>query len=251
MFNGMPQLLLSPTLSPLLAAGHVSARKAFERIAEQGFRYVQLSGGMTGMRPRDLDRSARRDLKVRMQRCDLTPSGIDLWIPVDHFTDPATNDAAVNAVVAAFELSADIGAGSVSIQLPESLDTDMVQFLAAQSDRYSVSVADHGLGTYEEFGCGCDPATLIQAGYDPHRRVSEMTSTDGAGLTAVRVSDCDDLGRVALGSGQLDIVAYRGAVATIPWHEAVILDLRRVLNPWQAMVTGQAAWDAADPFPHI
>jgi len=250
-FEGIPQLPLSPTLGPLLNAGHMSAKRAFELISDECFRFVQLPGGLKGLRPCDLDRSARRDLTVRMRRVGLTASGIDLWIPVDHFTDQSKADAAISAVIGALELAADIGAASVSIQLPENLDRDVVQFMAAQSDRYSIAIADHGTGEYMDLGYGCDPATIIQAGYDPHSIVSEVVASDGIELTSVRISDCDDLGRVTLGTGRLDIVAYRGALATIPWHDGVVFDLRRVLTPWQAMVSGQAAWDAADPFSHI
>ena len=94
-------LPLAPTLAPL----GDRPRVALDRFAAMGFRHVQLSAMQPGLRPRDLDRSGRRDLGVRLGRLGMTAAGVDLWIPQTHFVDPYQVDRAVAAVLGAIELA--------------------------------------------------------------------------------------------------------------------------------------------------
>ena len=90
---------LAPTLGPL--AELLAPRSVFDRLSELGYRYVQLSAAQPGLRPRELDKSARRDLLATLRRREMSPAGVDLWIPPDHFLASATVDRAAEAVVEA------------------------------------------------------------------------------------------------------------------------------------------------------
>jgi hypothetical protein len=73
-----------------------------------GFRAAQLDGTAAGLRARELDRSARRELAALIRRAELGFSGIDLWIPSAHFAEQSSADRAVAATVGALELCADL-----------------------------------------------------------------------------------------------------------------------------------------------
>ncbi len=138
-----PQLPLAPTLGPL----GDQPRAALDRLAAMGFRYVQLSATQSGLRPRDLDRSARRDLLVRLRRLEMQVSGLDLWIPPAHFLDPALVDRAVDAVRAALELAGDLQRCPISLELPRPLDDEslgpVIETIAELALRVGVELADH------------------------------------------------------------------------------------------------------------
>src|SRR5262245_10456016 len=73
-----------------------------------GCRAVQLNGAAAGLRARELDRSARRDLAATLKRAEVGFSGVDLFVPPEHFGAMAHQDRAVSAVVGAVELAAEI-----------------------------------------------------------------------------------------------------------------------------------------------
>src|SRR5690606_13026801 len=69
-------------------------RAPIEAAAKAGFRAVALDASAAGLRPRDLDRSARRDLAALLRRLELAFAGLDLWIPPEHFASPEHADRA-------------------------------------------------------------------------------------------------------------------------------------------------------------
>ena len=81
--------------------GGVDPRRAIEWVAgfvaSHGVRSIQLDVTMPEVRPRDLDRSGRRDLAALLRRCGLSISGLDLFIPPEHFSDAASEERAVGA----------------------------------------------------------------------------------------------------------------------------------------------------------
>ena len=108
-----PRAMLAATLEPL-----GDPVESLEWLGGAGVRGVQLSATQPGLRPRTLDGAARRELRARLKRLELTLSGLDLWIPPEHFTEPANVDRATAAAEAAVVLAADLGRVPVSMTLP-------------------------------------------------------------------------------------------------------------------------------------
>ena len=92
------------TLAPTLTGLGERPRVVLDRLAVCGFRAVQLSASQPGLRPRELDRSGRRDLAGRLRRLALVAAGVDLWIPRAQLLDPARVDRAVGTMLDAVGL---------------------------------------------------------------------------------------------------------------------------------------------------
>jgi sugar phosphate isomerase/epimerase len=247
------ELVLAPTLQPLGG----EARDDLARIASMGFRAVQLSATQSGMRPRELDASARRGLRAALRRLELAPSGIDLWIPPEHFTDSEHIERAIDAVRSAVELAADLGRVPVSLTLPHSRDPatggdasnsrtpaeheastsldDAVAAIASHAERFGVELADHAipnsshLGHDRALGWGIDPAAWLARGENPARIVTQSHRTDH--LVSARLADMLHSGmRGPPGEGpdhRLDTLAYRVALSVAGYRRPVVLDARQ------------------------
>ena len=245
-------LSLAPTLSPLLAATDDASdiRGGLTRLSSLGFRHVQLSATQSGLRPRDLDRSARRDLLATLRRHELDLSGLDCWIPASHFTDLSHQDRAIDAVRASIELAADLGRVPISLALPtEATDeppstwrTDLI----SHAGRLGVSLADHAVppSKRESAEIGIDPAALLSHSLDPATTVHQSARR----LAAARLSDLDQTGlRCPLGAnsdGRLDVLAYRVALTLAEFPRPVVMDARLWVDPWQGLTLSQARWKA-------
>ncbi|MHC4948182.1 MAG: hypothetical protein ACYTG1_07960 [Planctomycetota bacterium] len=230
----------APTLSPL----GDTPRAALDALSARGFRRVQLDAARPGLRPRELDRSARRDLAAALRRRELAPAGLDLWIPPAHLVDPGHTDRAVRAVVEAIGLAADLGGVPVSLELPPDADATAVAAITAESQRRDVPVADHALPAADggPLSRGVDPARWLGAGEDPVAAVHAA----GDRLAAARLSDLDAGGRAVPAGGpggRLDLLAYRVALSVCGFARPVVLDARGLADPWSALEAGRAAWE--------
>jgi sugar phosphate isomerase/epimerase len=223
-------------------------RAAIEWAAGLGYRAVQLDATVPGIRPRELDRSARRDLAALLRRLELGFSGLDLWIPPPHFADAANADRALAATAQALELAADLsrltesGDGAVvSIALPDKAAGFAMESLAGAADRVGARLADHRWPVQVDasgpIGIGIDPAALLAAGSDPASEVSRLATTP----VAARLSDVVPGGRVAVGSGRLDVLGYRVALATKGYARRLVVDLRGVRDQEAAANAALAA----------
>lgn len=229
---------LAPTLAPL-CTGDADPRAVLDELARRGFRMIQLSAALPGMRPRDLDRSARRDLRARLRRRELEPVGVDLLIPAGHYRDPAQADRAADAVLAAVEFAADLGAVPLTVNLPEGAPNDLLEAIRGRADVTGVPIAD--LGAFGEvLGTGIDPAAVLAKGGDPARLASAAAVVNNA-----RFSDAADGLRVPPGEGDLDVMGYRLALETRGYTRAVTADLRYLPEPWTVLEQSQAAWRQA------
>jgi sugar phosphate isomerase/epimerase len=265
-----PCMLERPVLSLSLAglsrdadANWGSARATIAWAAEAGCRAVQLDAAAPGLRARDLDRSGRRDLAAFLRRSQLTLSGLDLWIPPEHFTDPARSDRAMDAALAAIELAAEVGglvAGAsspvVSLSLPEGLAEQARAALIARAEATGVRLADHAVrGRPAEsqpppdpdalLAIGIDPAAHLMAGLDPAAAVLRA----GRGVASARLSDATTIGRIAPGSpgGRLDQLAYLVALATAGYNRALVLDVRGIMDQQVAIVRIMREWETESP----
>lgn len=235
-------------------------RARIEAVAAWGFRAVQLDAVLPGIRARDLDRSARRDLAALLRRQGLAFTGLDLFIPPVHFADPQRVDRALAAAASACELAADLArlagnahAGVVCTTLPEAIDPRTLDALGAAADRTGVALADlswppasavaerarpGGVG----LGIGIDPAAVLMRGADPASAIAGLAVP----VAAARLSDVSAVGRVVPGSpgGRLDVLGYAAALHTRGFAGAVVADLRGLPDAAHAGELMLAAWRA-------
>jgi sugar phosphate isomerase/epimerase len=202
---------------------------------------VQVDATSAGLRPRELDRSARRDLASVLRRHELALSGVDAFVPVAHLSDPSHQDRAVHAVVAAIELCSELsmlsgGGGSVvSVTLPEKAGADVLSVVCAAAERCGVVIADHRWPVVDRgrplIGVGIDPSAVVLGGGVPSEAPLKVRE-----LAAARVSDLAAQGRVAPGSGdgKMDLLAYRIALETSGFRGMPVMDLRGLQDPEKA-----------------
>lgn len=247
---------LAPGLSLALAGlelpGDLGARFAW--VKEQGYRAVQLNAAEPGARPRELGRSARRDIAAKARRAEVEISGVDLWIPAEHFIEDARADRAMSAACEALEYAAEIVAlasagrrAVVSMTLPsgDEANRELVGAAARQigecAQRVGAVVADFAWppdarSTGEPIGVGIDPAAVIAEGVTS---AAKAASRMGERLAAARLTDLSSAGmRVEPGlggsgggkRGRLDVMAYMVALATAGYDGFVVVDLRGVAD---------------------
>ena len=260
MLAQVPMCVALSGIDPESVGAPATPRGLIEWAARVGARGVRLDGRARGLRARELERSGRRDLASLLRRLELRFSGIDLWVPPEHFVDPLRADRAIEAVVGAIDLCADLAtlgmyvAGrSVSITLPKGAD-EAARAIGAAAERAGVRVADHGGGAEPRaipggaMGVGIDAATMLLRSIDPAAEVSRMSGASGPRMVSARASDTDGIGRVALGEGRLDLTAYAAALGVAMSGRVdagdVVLDLRGVREPHEAAVRGLEAWEA-------
>ncbi len=219
-------------------------RERLARAARLGFRTVQLDARAFDSRPRDLGRSARRDLAGLMRRSELLLSGVDLWIPPAHFAQPAHVDRAVDAACDAIDFASDIaalagGRAVVCIVLPSADASDAIAALAEQAISRGVRVADHQWPPREDLaaqpalasiGVGIDPAAVMLGPAGRSDPASEAARA-GVRLASARLNDVAASNRAEPGEGRLDLLAYSIAVATAAPGAPLVLDLRALKNP--------------------
>jgi sugar phosphate isomerase/epimerase len=253
--SGNPFAALAPPLAPTVAGCGTGPREAMIAVAEAGFRHVQLSSTQAGTRPRELNRSARRDLAASLRRRELTAAGLDCWVPTAHFVEDAHADRAVAAVTAAIGLAADLGRIPVSVSLPDPDDhtATLWSSLRASAERHEVRLANHAITPEQEpaswidgpFGLGLDPAAWLAAGRDP----VDAVLRHAAALVSTRLVDLlPGGGRGPLGppgSGRLDVPRYRAALHAAGFGRPVVLDTRTWPDPLDGMRRSAEIWTAA------
>ncbi|MBL8759335.1 MAG: hypothetical protein JNK35_13000 [Phycisphaerae bacterium] len=186
---------------------------------------LTLLGTLTGLRARELDRSARRDIAATLRREGLVCAGIDLPVPPSHFADPAHVDRALAATREALSLAADLAKLTdlrarpvVAILLPRPAPQGAVAALEQAAEHAGCAAADLSWpfeGAKEDergpapgLGVALDPAAILMAGADPAAAVHAV----GARLVQARWSDAASGSRIAVGAGRLDALTYRVAV---------------------------------------
>ena len=262
-------LSLSPTLTPLVRTTGGTVRKAIEHAAAAGFTAIQLDAALAGIRPRELDSRARKDLLALLARRGVRPTGIDLFIPRQHYTSAQHVDRAMAATLAAIALAADLGKLPLSLALPAAkLPDELKTVLVEAADSHGIRLAIHAEDQLDALsdwitavdlpalGAAIDPAAMLARGKNPVDVIQQL----GQKLTIARLCDVErgsspdddevaaasEAVRCAVGSGDLDVLAYRVA-ADLASNRAgpVVLDLRGLAAPLQSAVAAKKQWDDA------
>ncbi len=254
------EMTLSPTLGPMVRQGVEgvrTVRAVLAQVAQAGFTSVQLDATLSGIRPRELSPRARQDLSALLARNGLRPSGVDLFLPRKHWLETATVDRAVTAALGAIELAMDLGRVPVSLSLPmQGLGDDVRQALVTSAEAKGVRLAVHAEDQLDALanwvsatdlatlGIGLDPAALLVQGLKP----DELVHRHAARLAVGRLADVTEAAgglRCALGQGELDVLRFRIAMDLAKArHGPVVLDLRGLENPLQAMSMGKSVWES-------
>lgn len=237
---------LSVTLAPLVDdASGTAIKAALDRVASLGLGHVQIAANMPGLRPRDLDHAGRRDFLSSLRRRELQPSGMDAWIPAEHFIDPARADRAAAAMAEIITLAADLGRVPVSTILPTV--EEIAQTIVEQAQRSGVPIADHAVPPSDRpgVGYGIDPAAWLSCHKDPVAAIH----TCGSRLVAARLDDLTRSGlRGPAGSpheGRLDVSAYRIALSINGHRRPPVIDARQWNDAWRGVEQSIRAWSQA------
>ena len=199
------------------------------------------------MRGRELDRSARRDVAAILKRNGLGFSGIDLWVPAQHFEDPGKVDRALEAVADACGLAAELARlveaskVCVSVTLPEKPSASLVDAVVRPALSAGVRIADHNRRERElpvVLAMGFDPSPYLMSGKDPLDAATYLIQ----GVIDARLTDATKLGRCAVGHGDLDVTAYKGLLETLGVMPFVTVDVRQMPLAEKAVFAAVEAW---------
>ncbi len=205
-----------------------TARGVLEWACSVGYRWVQIDAAMAGLRPRELDASARREIVTMLRRRGAGISGLDLLIPSAHFADPAHADRAASAVRDAISLAGEWGDRgarlSVTIALPAGKPGAIAADLCTHAERVGAVIADCACPPNATPGMAVavDPPAVLASGTDLVASITRLASAPAS----ARLSDLDAGGRVEAGTGRLDIGAYRVALSVVGYAGPLVADLR-------------------------
>lgn len=225
-------------------AGHVhapanSARGLLDWFSGAGARAVVLDAVHPEIRPRDLGRSARRDLAAAIRRSELEWKGVDVFVPTAHLASREHSDRAVAAIVGAIELASElstlqIGSGAVvTFDLPDEPADGVVREIASAADRLGVSVA------------------CLKDGHAGLGRAVDLDALAEAGVDAVGAVASAATAQVRWGGPRverrIDLLSVIGAMAVRTEPCAAVLDLSKSIEPKRTIGAALAAWAQADP----
>ncbi len=246
---GLPEIAISAAGFAMPSGS--SSRATIDTIASLGVRGIALDATAPGLRPRELTRSARRDIASILRRHELEVAGIDLWIPPSHFTNPTTSQRAIDATTNALEMCAElaplVGGRSrpiVSLVLPEELSESIRVTLGSIAQHHGSTIADHRIVRDDDdeatgIGVGIDPVFYLTDGQSPAKAITRA----GSDLVSARLCDTNAMGRCVLraSGSKLDLTGYAGAMI-VSGQEWVTLDLRGLDDPIRASSQSINAW---------
>ena len=241
--------------SATIAAIHSLPRTGLQIASRLGFRRVTLSASQAGLRPRELDRSARRGLLAELRRLELHCDAVDLFVPPEHFVLGEFVDRALAAARGSLELASDLGASVLFMRLPsedseaEALESTR-ELMAMAEEGGGVRIADVAIegpamsafssGRESAIGVGLDTAAWLADGRDP----IEGIVTLGEHLAGIRLVDLDETGTRSpvLPDGRIDLAALGVALQTGATPGALVADARGWLHPVAGLEHTLASW---------
>ncbi len=228
-----PRPRLGATVMPLTSGAHaMPLRDALTWLSSAGYSAVQLSATDPLTRPRELSRSARSDLSAALTRAELVCSGVDFFIPPAHFLDSEHITRAVESLLAAVELAAQLGRVPVVASIPLETAADVVAQIAATAAKLGSAVlvpVGSGDTALIPAGLGAclDCAASLGLGHEPHTVVATL----GNRLGGVRVVDLLRSGmRGPIGEpreSRLDAMALRAVLDIASFRGIPVIDARQ------------------------
>lgn len=250
-------------------------RHALAWAAAAGLSGVLIDATRPGLRPRDLDRSARREIAALLRRHQLAFVGLDLPVPPEHFADPAHAERALSAVHAAAALAADLHAltadiaspalraprAPIALELPAETPAALASELARAAEHTGVWIAD-AAATRRLTPSPAHPAAQSlshPAPFGPLRHAIDVAraaldrldpaaaaARSGPRLALLRLAEATPRGPIPIGvpPSRLDVPALRIALETSGASPAVVLDLAGLPDPAAAFASAHAAWDS-------
>ena len=226
----------------------ISARDAIQAVSAAGYQAISLDAAHPELRPRHLDRSARRDLAGLLRRLELKLETIDLWINPDDFNNPARSDralaAAIDAIAFAAELTplVDPSTPVLAMTLP---NTDARAELLAAAAAVGVFIADFAPRSPETIAdmpdssphmLGIDPAAHFLRGGTMSSLESLIFSAKDR-IANARLTDAANAARVLPSNGSLDPLRYAIALHTSAHVGRLTVDTRGLPDPIAALST--------------
>ncbi|MCE9619009.1 MAG: hypothetical protein K8R92_03770 [Planctomycetes bacterium] len=200
---------------------------------------VQFDASQPGLRPRELDIGARRDVAATLRRHELAASGIDCFIPLERFAQLETVERSMTALFESIAFAEGLNRMPVSFFMPG--DPDLAKTIAQEAARRGVPMADFTRPKASDLsGIGIDPAAILLEQKNPAQEVSQA----GSRLVAARVNDIDATGqRGAIGQGRLDALAYRIALDTCGFRGLPVIDCRAWRQPAEECARCVKRWN--------
>ena len=236
---------VSVAIAPLPGA----PRERLGALQELGARAATLDVSHHDLRPRALDRSARRGLAATLRRLELALGGFDLPIPPAHFAEAGAQDRAIAAVRAAVEMLSELSelvetVPVIHLTLPGGEADAAARELGRAARELGVTLVDMARPPAEErpdgWGFGVDLGRELEADADP------LAALTNRGTPAsVRLSDAGPAGRVALGEGRLELAPAAAVIRTACEGAALVIDARGASQPAQAAERALRAWEQA------
>ena len=280
---GLYSASMSETIDPRTPVAIATAglpgdpRRILERIATAGVQAVQLSTDRRGIRPDDLDRSGRQDLRVAVRRRELRLAGLDHGFDPVELLSPERVDSAAMLLLDAIRLAGDLGPVPIAVRFPGEGAEEVIATALETADRLGVTVVDFGVpprGTpvrdravgrptgliipgqtdetptlheaqgdrIEGLAIGVDPPSWLAAGLD-------FEAVVGEGVGGVRLAGLTSEGwRVPAGaSGSRVDPGLLVAMARSSGFEGdPVIDARGWAEPWQGIELTRASLAVKD-----
>ncbi len=208
---------------------------------------VQFDASQPGLRPRELDGGARRDVAATLRRHELVASGIDCFIPVERFGQLDAVERAMTALFESIAFAEFLGRVPVSLFMPH--DAQLANTICLEAARRGVLLADfvRPQGCVQ-CGVGIDPAAILLEQKNPAQEVSVASDR----LVAARINDIDQVGqRVSIGHGRLDALAYRIALEVSGLQSLPVIDCRSWRQPVEESAQCVKLWNDLLPAGHL
>ncbi|MBX3389089.1 MAG: hypothetical protein KF691_06495 [Phycisphaeraceae bacterium] len=245
---------LSLSISNISPDPRGSLALASSLMASLGEPRIQFDATLAGLRSRDLDRSARRDLASILKRAGVRAMGIDLFLPPAHLAESAHVDRAIGAILGAIELISELAALDaieskvLCLSLPPKPLAHAVQAISGAALERGVTIADFSLSVAANVPAsiarGVDCAQVLAAGQDPAALIAR-------GISAIRLCDWDGAARVPVGKGRLDVRSVVASASIAAAMAPVVIDLRGIrdvaLNWEEAARRAVREWNEARP----
>jgi hypothetical protein len=236
-------------LSTLGFASSNPPRQIIEWGAGAGFRGILLDCARTGIRPRDLDRSARRGIASLFRRLELHLAGAELWIPHEHYASSTNSERALGATLSAIDLLAELASlvetdRTLTLTLPVDGAQEAVNEIAEAANRAEIRVANATWPHREKagsipIGLAIDPRAMSRAGVDPIGIITANQTPPTAARWAFASRRPEEM---------LDPLGYASALSVVGFQGNVALDLRDANEPQGEASVALARWRQSNPF---